>query len=142
MNPNADPLLKPEAAFDHAAASYDAAFTDTHLGRLLREAVWARLAQQFQPGMHILELNCGTGEDAIWLARRGLRVTATDNSPGMLAVARGKAGRAGVDDRIEFRRLDLGEIGEWRFEVEGERREREDGPAGFDGVLSNFGGLN
>ena len=46
-------------------------------------------------GERVLELNCGTGEDAVHLARRGVRVLATDNSPRMLAAARSKIARAG-----------------------------------------------
>lgn len=56
-----------------------------------------------------LDLGCGEGADAIWLARRGWRVTAADIS----AVALGRAARhaadAGVADRIDWRRHDLGE---------------------------------
>lgn len=135
MNQEASVALAQGAPFDGAAATYDATFTDTRLGRLLREAVWARLARHFQPGMRILELNCGTGEDAIWLARRGLHVTATDSSPAMLAVAQAKAERAGVADRVVFRLVDLARSGDWRV---GNR----DWGGRFDGVLSNFGGLN
>jgi ubiquinone/menaquinone biosynthesis C-methylase UbiE len=34
----------------------------------------------------VLELNCGTGEDALWLAKKGLLVTATDLSAEMIKV--------------------------------------------------------
>lgn len=119
------------APFDAAATSYDADFTDTPLGRLLRAAVWARLDRLFAPRSHILELNCGTGEDALWLARRGHTVVATDASPAMLAAAQAKAARAGVGGRVALALLDLARVSERAI----------DG-APFDGVLSNFGGLN
>ncbi len=98
--------------FDAAAAGYDATFTRRRLGRWLREAVWEQLGATFLPGERVLELGCGTGEDAVWLARRGVAVTATDAAPGMLAVARSKAEAAGVADRVTFARLDLAEIGD------------------------------
>jgi SAM-dependent methyltransferase len=119
--------------FDGVARGYDAAFTDQLLGRWLRAMVWEELADAFPPGGHILELGCGTGEDAVWLAQRGHQVTATDASEAMLDVARAKALRAGVADRITFERLDLREVSA-----------PDDLPATerYDGVLSNFGALN
>ena len=35
----------------------------------MRRAVWARCAARFAPGSRVLEMNCGTGEDALWLAQ-------------------------------------------------------------------------
>ncbi len=84
------------APFDGAAATYDATFTSTRLGRWLRDAVHVRLAALFPAGSRVLELGCGTGEDAVWLAQRGVRVVATDASPLMVQVALQKAARAGV----------------------------------------------
>ena len=55
-----------------------AVFTESRLGELLRQAVWRRLDDVFRPGDRVLELDCGTGEDAVHLARRGVRVLATD----------------------------------------------------------------
>ncbi len=94
-------------AFDAAATSYDADFTETQLARWLRETVQAHLAAAFGPGDHVLELGCGTGEDAIWLARRGVRVTATDVSQSMLDVAQHKAAAAGLSALIDFAAIDL-----------------------------------
>ena len=76
----------------------------------------------------MLELNCGTGEDAVALARRGVHVTATDASAAMVATTRAKADAAGVGDLVTTRVLTI------------EAAATADGP--FDGVLSNFGGLN
>lgn len=123
-------------AFDAFAAEYDARFTDTTLGRWLRRRVWGILAQCFRPGDHILELTCGTGEDAIWLAQQGVRVTATDGSPRMIEAARRKAAAAGVSDRVAFATLDIDAAHDEEWRLMGIP------PTGFDGVLSNFGGLN
>lgn len=43
-------------------------------------------------GLIVLDLGCGTGRHALWLAERGARVTAVDFSEGMLAEAQGKPG--------------------------------------------------
>jgi len=48
-----------------------------------------------------LDAGAGTGRHAIALAREGVAVVAVDQSPDMLAVAREKAARAGLD--IDFR---------------------------------------
>ncbi|MFN2468024.1 MAG: class I SAM-dependent methyltransferase [Gaiellaceae bacterium] len=116
--------------FDAVAPGYDPAFTDQLLGRWLREAVHERLARAFATGSHVLELGCGTGEDAVLLARRGVRVTATDASGAMLAEAEAKVARAGLTGHVSLARLDLGappdaaSLGR------------------FDGAFSNFGAVN
>ena len=53
-----------------------------------------------------LDLGCGEGGDAIWLATRGWRVTAVDISAVALAKAAERAARAGVE--VDFQCHDLG----------------------------------
>lgn len=119
--------------FDALADRYDAEFTQRPLGRLLREPVRRRLADTFTPGHHVLELGCGTGEDAIWLAQRAVRVTAIDASAAMLRVAEGKARRSGTTDRITLGHVDL---------TTGELPAAGEPTQLFDGAFSNFGVLN
>jgi SAM-dependent methyltransferase len=128
------------------APDYDRAFSESAIGRHMRAAVWRRLDAAFRPGDRVLELNCGTGEDAVYLGRRGVRVLATDISAGMLDVARAKVARAGLAGVVQVERLDITEL----------RMKNEELRSGassfsilnsqfsvpFDGVLSNFGGLN
>ncbi|MEW1862129.1 methyltransferase domain-containing protein [Streptomyces sp. NPDC088194] len=54
-----------------------------------------------------LDLGCGEGGDAIWLAGQGWRVVGTDVSRRALERAAGHAEQAGVADRVEWRRHDL-----------------------------------
>ena len=126
------PYATRNTAFDQVATEYDRTFTGTPLARLLREAVWSRLAGHVRPGARVLEIGCGTGEDAIWLAQRGARVVATDASPAMLEVTRQKARHAGVSDRIETFVLDASSPLP-RLAGEG---------SGVGVGLSNFGALN
>jgi SAM-dependent methyltransferase len=119
-----------ECAFDELAGSYDASFTDTPVGRALREIVWTRMERLFRRGHRVLELGCGTGEDAVCLAERGVRVVATDPSSRMLQIARAKATAHRCGTRIEFRCHGMQDLDAFS---EGER---------FDGVLSNFGAVN
>jgi len=123
-----DPGPRP---FDAVAARYDAEFTRTRLGRWLRAAVWEFLGASFAAGQRVLEVGCGTGEDAVWLASRGVRVVATDAAPGMLEVARRKAEAAGVAERVRIEPLDLTEPDALRW-----------GSGAFDGAFSSFGALN
>src|ERR1700691_1901737 len=119
-----------DCAFDDMAGSYDATFTNTNVGRALREIVWSRLEQIFRPSQRILELGCGTGEDAVRLASRGVRVVATDSSSQMIRMARRKALIGNCQERIEFHCLAMEDIGALA------------GGDVFDGVLSNFGAVN
>lgn len=54
-----------------------------------------------------LDLGCAKGDDAVWLAGQGWRVTAVDISETALGHARRNAERAGVSDQIRFERHDL-----------------------------------
>lgn len=117
-------------AFDELASTYDAAFTDTVVGKTLREIVWVRLEQTFRGSHRVLELGCGTGEDAVRLASGGIRVVATDASPQMIQVARQKACRSNCAERIEFQCRAMEDLG---ASLDGQL---------FDGVLSNFGAIN
>ena len=116
--------------FDELANDYDRAFTRSAVGGVLRAMIWERLPRVFPSGGQILELGCGTGEDAVWLARAGYRVVATDASPEMIRIARLKAISAGVAASIEFHCMPMEAIHTL--------------PAGrtFDGVFSNFGAVN
>jgi len=55
-----------------------------------------------------LDLGCGEGADAVWLASRGWRVTAVDISATALERAARHAADAGVDERIAWQRHELG----------------------------------
>lgn len=54
-----------------------------------------------------LDLGCGEGGDAVWLAEHGWQVTAVDISPTALGRLTAEAGRRGVADRIDAHQLDL-----------------------------------
>jgi 2-polyprenyl-3-methyl-5-hydroxy-6-metoxy-1,4-benzoquinol methylase len=71
-------------------------------------AALVREAAGLPPG-RALDLGCGEGGDAVWLARQGWQVTAVDISDVALGRAAGHARDEGVADRIDFQRHTLGE---------------------------------
>lgn len=120
-------------AFDRVAAFYDDVFTRTAIGGAQRKQVWPRLLAAFPPGSRILELNCGTGEDARFLARQGRSILACDASAGMIGVARS---HERAQDQMPSRgRLEYLEIANENLNSLSVERP-------FDGAFSNFSGLN
>ena len=87
---NSEPSTQYSELFDPLAPTYDDDFTRSPIAQHLRARVHARLDAHVTAGQSALELGCGTGEDALHLARRGVYLTATDASPAMLAVAQSK----------------------------------------------------
>ena len=66
----------------------------------------AEIAATLPPG-RALDLGCGEGADAIWLAEQGWAVVAVDVSDTALARGRAAAQDRGVVDRIEFCQYNL-----------------------------------
>lgn len=117
-------------AFDRIAERYDEVFTRSLIGRAQRHAVWRCAARTFAAGDHILELNCGTGADALFLYRMGITVTACDASPQMILQAKRRCKLESAQSAIRFETLPTEQLAEL------------DPAARFDGVFSNFSGLN
>ncbi len=112
--------------FDIHAQNYDAAFTHSSIGKAQRESVYSYLTKELDTANHlsILELNCGTGEDANYFHQKGHQVIATDISEEMLAVAKEKY------PEIRFQIVDITTMKPSTFDQK------------FDVIFSNFGGLN
>jgi ubiquinone/menaquinone biosynthesis C-methylase UbiE len=121
-----------KAAFDDTAHSYDDDFTNTPIGRLQRNKVWSYLQRTYGDRFpeNILELNCGTGEDAVFFAEHHSKVLATDVSEQMLTGTRNKVRKSSLDHLVKTQQLDLNE-----FPAELPSNQ-------FDLLFSNFGGLN
>jgi SAM-dependent methyltransferase len=127
------PLQTCCAPFDAVAERYDEIFTQSRIGTAQRLSVWKELENTFHGGDHVIEIGCGTGVDACFLAERGVKVVASDSSRGMLEVA----GR-----RIASLKSDVVEIAVnlRLLPAENLAALRGDGP--FDGAFSNFGAVN
>jgi ubiquinone/menaquinone biosynthesis C-methylase UbiE len=119
--------------FDVAAETYDEDFTQSKIGRMQRQIVWRMLTpllQSYGRPLNILEINCGTGEDALQLAQLGHHVIATDASLQMIQQAKQKACHSESPNKPDFIRCRFDQL------ATVDLNER------FDLVISNFGGLN
>lgn len=101
MNAADNPLATVQAGYDRWAQVYD---HDANPLPAL-EQPFVQQAVGDPAGLDVLDLGCGTGRHALWLAAAGAKVTAVDFSQGMLDEAKNKPGA----DAIEFMQHDLHE---------------------------------
>ena len=87
-------------------------YWEAHYGE--RERIWSGRVNAQLPAIlagvapgRALDLGCGEGGDAVWLAENGWQVTAVDISETAIGRAAAAADARGVRDRIEFERHDL-----------------------------------
>ena len=121
-------LAQTRAAFDSVAADYDGERGNNGVIQDMRGELWRHLDATFARHSRLIDLGCGTGLDALWLAQRGYRVTATDWSAGMLARTRERAAQQGLSAQVITRHLGAHELAR----LEG----------GYDGIYSDLGALN
>jgi ubiquinone/menaquinone biosynthesis C-methylase UbiE len=114
--------------FDSVAHSYDSDFTFSYIGKLQRKRVYQFLEKVIPANqtLEILEINCGTGEDALWLAKKGHHVIATDASEEMIKEANSKF-------QIPNSKLQVCAFDKLQEHFSNKK---------FDLIFSNFGGLN
>ncbi len=123
-------------AFDRTALQFDARFGGWLSVAAQRRAFRRHLDRWFRPGDTVLELGGGTGEDALYLARRGVRVLLTDGSPAMLSRAAEKVRDAGLEPLVQTRWMLLERTGDLAEAWAAEGRPL------FAGAYSNFAALN
>jgi ubiquinone/menaquinone biosynthesis C-methylase UbiE len=116
-------------AFSRKAMVYDA-FGENHINLArMRRKFYDHIESVMRPGGHLLEINAGTGQDAVSLVERGFRIHATDIAPGMLAQIEEKIARSRLKDRLTVQSCSFTAL-----------EQVTSGP--FDGLYSNSGGLN
>lgn len=109
--------------FDGAAISYDEVFTFSSVGIAQRKQVWDHIKRiNLADNKKVLEINCGTGEDAKQWLDLNMSVKSTDISPKMVELAKSKF------PDISFETLDINDIKKCQ--------------TNYDLLFSNFGGLN
>jgi ubiquinone/menaquinone biosynthesis C-methylase UbiE len=132
MNNTADKLTESLAAeaFGRQAPLFDELYNKDVIIQYKRKRVRDHLLPYLRPESHILELNAGTGEDAIFFARQGHNVHATDISPLMQEVLKEKVKHNDLQSAISTETCSFTEL---EYLV-------NRGP--YDCIFSNFAGLN
>ncbi len=117
------------AAFSRQSSSFDDIEENNEILQWMRMQIHAHCSRHFNPGDHILELNCGTGIDAVFFAEQGMKVHATDLSDGMLGELKKKIEENNFQDKISVQQCSFTEL---------QKIEKNN----FDHIFSDFGGLN
>jgi ubiquinone/menaquinone biosynthesis C-methylase UbiE len=116
-------------AFSAQSALFDEADEKNLIIKWMREQVREHVLKLWKSGNSILELNAGTGLDAIYFAEKGFKIHATDNAQGMIDVLDKKISLQSLTGKITTQRCSFAEL-------------ETINQAGFDHIFSNFGGLN
>jgi ubiquinone/menaquinone biosynthesis C-methylase UbiE len=119
-------------AFDTLAADYDQSFSRSLTGsnQRMQTRKWLTSFLDDKKELNILEINCGTGDDALWLASMGHRVVATDLSGAMISEAKRKQLLHPAQEQVCFLQCDFNDL---HAQIQHEK---------FDLIFSNFSGLN
>ena len=115
-------------AFSKQSAHFDDDDFANPVLRQWREQVYKHVDAFIKPESFILELNSGTGIDALRFASKGHRIHATDLSAGMIGTLKKKISQADLYNRISVQQVSFEKL--------------QDVNGNFDFVFSNFGGLN
>ena len=78
-------------------------------GRLNKELEWEGIIKAILPDKRerVLDAGGGTGRITLLLAKLGYQVTLVDLSPGMLAIAREKLQKEGLEHKVEIKEADI-----------------------------------
>jgi len=120
-------------AFSAVSSFYDGETEANPMVRLVRRATLRRLRTLFRPGDLVLEMGCGTGVEAVAVARAGIRVVVTDVAPGMLEATAARVADAGLADRVTLHQVAASELRTLLDRYP---------PGSFAGAYSSFGPLN
>ena len=123
-------LRETRDAFDSVASDYDGPRGNNGLIQEMRAEMWRWLDMTFTAPSRLLDLGCGTGLDAVRMAKLGHVVTATDWSPLMARRTRDRVEQEQLSDRVQV------------VVVGGQDLERLAATAVYDGIYSNLGPLN
>jgi ubiquinone/menaquinone biosynthesis C-methylase UbiE len=116
-------------AFSRQSAVFDQQEEKNKILQWMRSTVHEHCLNYFKSGESILELNCGTGIDAVFFAEHGMHIHATDISGDMLDELRKKILLKNLANKISVQQCSYTELE--KIEVKK-----------FEHIFSNFGGLN
>lgn len=122
--------LATEKAFGKQSAVFDELYSSNIIIQYKRQRVRDHVRSYIKPNSKILELNAGTGEDAIWFARQGHTIHATDISREMQSRLVEKIMNTNLESKISNEVCSFTEL----------PKLQNKGP--YDLIFSNFAGLN
>jgi ubiquinone/menaquinone biosynthesis C-methylase UbiE len=129
MNTDSKQFIEVNKAFTLQSNNYDKYDEGNHILTWMRKLVRAHALLFLRPGDKILELNSGTGIDAVFFAEKGFDVHCTDLSDGMIEQIKRKIEKLKQPGKITFQQCSYTELNK----IKGKK---------FDFIFSNFGGLN
>ena len=118
------------AAFNSQSSLFDGMYSSNSIIRYKRERVRSHVQKLLKANSSILELNAGTGEDAVFFAQQGHVIHAMDISSGMQEVLIEKAKQNGLAGRITHELCSFTRLEDLQKKAE------------YDLIFSNFAGLN
>lgn len=122
--------MRAAKAFSKQSAVFDELYSPDTIIQYKRQRVREHVNKFIKPASHILELNAGTGEDAVYFAGQGHTVHATDLSSGMLDKLAIKINEKKLNERVSYEECSYTMLEDLS----------EKGP--YDHIFSNFAGLN
>ncbi len=115
--------------FSNIAQDYEALDETSGLVYWMRERIRKNFAKTRIGDNHILEINCGSGIDAVYFAKKGYKVHATDIAEGMVSYIASKIASEKLEGQLACELLSFEDL----HTLKGKE---------FTHVFSNFGGLN
>lgn len=116
-------------AFNRQSEIFDGLEEQNEILLRLRSVTRSHLMRHLNSGDRILELNAGTGLDALYLAKKGFHVHAVDISEGMLKQLAEKINSSQYRSHVSFELLSFTDLDKLKVKS-------------FNYIFSNFGGLN
>jgi len=118
--------------FDHISFAYNPLFSEHFIEQVQRRYVWKYL-EKIAPelnGLDILELNCGSGEDALLFGEAGSNIVATDITEEVCRLTQAKTKQLTMQTRVRSHYIDPESFDETVFDKK------------FNLIFVNFGCLN
>src|SRR5579871_1255964 len=117
-------------AFSKQALIFDVIYSEDKIIQYKRDRVRNQVLKLLPANSSILELNCGTGEDAVFFTKLGHYVHATDISEGMQQALKEKIKKNNLEDSVSHELCSYTDL----------ENLNQKGP--YDMIFSNFAGLN
>ncbi len=118
------------AAFTKQSEIFDQLYSGNTIIKYKRERVREHIQLYLAPQSRILELNAGTGEDAVYFGSQSHKVHATDLSEGMLKELKKKINEKHLEENISTEQCSFTDL----------ENLKDKGPYNY--IFSNFAGLN